>query len=101
MKIKDLTLRKSRSHITSGFGSPTTSQDMMTVSPSIASVDKGFVTKRGSFEYLRIFKVNFFFFKLFDLSISRNQKTIYCSIIVIIVLIFLHNIRGTILLSSR
>lgn len=75
MKIKDLTLRKSRSHITSGFGSPTTSQDMMTVSPSIASVDKGFVTKRGSFEYLRIFKVNFFFlnFLIFLSHVIKKQ----------------------------
>lgn len=48
-----LTLRKSRSHITSGLGSPTTSQSMMTVSPSTASVDSGFVTKSGSLEYLR------------------------------------------------
>lgn len=47
-------MRKSRNHITSGLGSPTTSQRMITVSPSIASVDKGFVTKRGSFEYLKI-----------------------------------------------
>lgn len=54
-KMNNLTLRKSRSHITSGLGSPTTSQDIMTVSPSIASVDSGFVTKRGSLEYLQIF----------------------------------------------
>jgi len=48
------TLRKSRNHITSGLGSPITSQRMITVSPSIASVDKGFVIKRGSFEYLKV-----------------------------------------------
>lgn len=39
--------------MTSGLGSPTTSQSMTTVSPSTASVDNGFVTKRGSFEYLK------------------------------------------------
>lgn len=77
MKIKDLTLRKSRSHITSGFGSPTTSQDMMTVSPSIASVDKGFVTKRGSFEYLRIFKINFFFLNFLIDFLSHVIKKQY------------------------
>lgn len=49
-----LTFSQSRSHITSGFGSPTTSQTMTTVSPSTASLERGFIKNFGSFEYLRI-----------------------------------------------
>ena len=45
-----LTFRKSRNHMTSGFGSPTTSHWIITVSPSWASVDKGFVTNSGTLE---------------------------------------------------
>jgi hypothetical protein len=39
--------------MTSGLGSPTTSQWIMTVSPSTASVDLGLVTNRGTLEYLK------------------------------------------------
>ena len=46
------TFSQSLSHITSGFGSPITSHWMMTVSPSQASVDLGFVKNLGSLEYL-------------------------------------------------
>lgn len=46
------TFKKSRSHTTSGFGSPITSHAILTVSPSYASLDRGFVTNIGSFEYL-------------------------------------------------
>lgn len=46
------TFRKSRSQTTSGFGSPTTSHWMITVSPSYASLERGFFTNSGSLEYL-------------------------------------------------
>lgn len=39
--------------MTSGLGSPVTSHRMITVSPSIASLDLGFFTNIGSLEYLR------------------------------------------------
>ena len=39
--------------MTSGLGSPTTSQWIMTVSPSTASVDLGLVTNKGTLEYLK------------------------------------------------
>lgn len=49
----NLTLRKSRSQTTSGFGSPMTSQRIVMLSPSKASVDKGFFKNLGSLEYLQ------------------------------------------------
>lgn len=46
-----LALRKSRSHTTSAFGLASISQSIITVSPSNASNDRGFLMNIGSFEY--------------------------------------------------
>lgn len=73
------TLRKSRSHITSGLGSPTTSQSMTTVSPSTASVDNGFVTKSGSLEYLEkmiIYYSDYLYIYLYNIALLK-RLTVY------------------------